>query len=229
MSTVILPNYIRDIPTYKRVRKWLRYMDKYIKPRLEYDKIVLLDNVTDLKYLKKLNATVHSEDNECLHIGRSDLFVYRYKEHYPRKSCLEYDYYWRAVYQLPKFDGTFYQSDKYYWIDSDVYIVKNEFIDYIKSQNSGLIRYVDRKHQWGESILMTINRDAFHLLTEHEKANNGFLNRKDCAEHTLPKTLIDNAFNGGRYPESNIPQNDSMYWIGQVDQAHPNYKVKFNG
>lgn len=229
MPSVILPNYIKDDVTLNRVLKWLDYMDTHIKHRLEYDRIILLDNASDLEWLKKLNATVHNEKNECLNVGRNDLFVYRYEQHYPRTGHLQYPYYWRAVYQLPKFNGTFYDSDKYYWIDSDVYIVKEEFIDHIKGQNSGLIRYMDRNFSWGESILMTINRDSFKLLSDHEIANGGWLNRNDCAEITLPKTEIDGKFNGGRFPEGNKPQDDTMYWIGQVDQAHPNYEVKWNG
>lgn len=199
-------------------------MDKHIKSRLQYDRIVLLDNASDLKFLKKLGATVHSEDNECLAVGRDDLFVYRYHKHYPRVGHLEYPYYWRGVYQLPKFEGTFYESDKFYWIDSDVFIVKHEFLEHMKSQNTGFIRYADRHHKWGESILMTINKDSYHLLTEHENASGGWLNRNEVAEATLPKTLIDNTFNGGRFPEAGKQQDDSMYWIGQVPFK---YKVKF--
>lgn len=227
MSSVILPCRIYNAETYRRYVRWIRYMDQNIKEKLGYDRIILLDNASDLKFLKKLKATVHTEHNECLNVGRSDLFVYRYEEYIPRLGHLNYGYYWRAIYQLPKFKGTFYQSDKYYWIDSDVYIVKSEFIEHIKNQNSGLIRYMDRKHQWGESILMTINKDAFHLLTEHEKVNGGWLNRNDEAESTLPKTLIDNTFNGGRFSEEGRQQDDSMYWLGQVNSKH--YKVKFNG
>lgn len=223
MISVILPCWIHDIHTYRRISRWLKFMDKYIKPRLGYDRIILLDNNSDLKFLKKLDATVHTEDNECLAVGRNDLFVYQYKTHYPRIGHLNYPYYWRAIYELPQFDGTFYQSDKFYWIDSDVFIVKNEFLEHIKNQNSGFIRYADRHHNWGESILMTINRDAFHLLKEDSKK--GFLNRNEVAEVTLPKTLMDNTFNGGRFPEAGKQQDDSMYWIGQV---YYKYKVKFH-
>lgn len=223
MSSVILPCWIHDAHTYRRYCRWLRYMDKFIRPRLVYDRIILLDNNSDLKFLKKLGATVHDEDNNCLVIGRNDLFVYRYHTHYDRIGHLEYSYWWRAIYQLPKFKGTFYQADKYYWIDSDVFIVKNEFIEHMKSQNSGFIRYADRKHNWGETIIMTINQDAMHLL--EEDSQKGFLNRNEVAEITLPKTLMDNSFNGGRYPEAGIKQDDSMYWIGQVGKG---YKVKFH-
>lgn len=227
-GSVILPNYIHDAATYRRVKKWLKYMDKYIKPRLGYDRIILLDNNSDLKFLKKLGATIHDEDNNCLHVGRNDLYVYRYTKHYSRTSHLTYPYWWRAVYQIPKFFNTFYQSDKYYWIDSDVYIVRPEFIEHIKNQNTGLIRYTDRQHKWGETIIMTINKDSYHLLAEDEKREGGWF-RNEVAEITMPKTLIDSSFNGGRYPESNTPQSDDMYWLGQVDQAHKGYKVKFNG
>lgn len=225
MADVILPCRIYDIHTYRRYYRWIKFMDKYIKPYLGYNRIILLDNASDLKFLKKLKATIHTENNECLAVGRSDLFVYRYETYYARVGHLGYSYYWRAVYQLPKFKGTFYQSDKYYWIDSDVYIVKSEFIDHIKLQNTGFIRYADRHHNWGESILMTINKDSFHLLEEHDRVNGGFLNRNDEAETTLPKTLMDNTFNGGRFPEAGKQQDDSMYWIGQVPRG---YKVKFH-
>ncbi len=224
-GSVVLPCYIYDKNSYRRYVRWIRYMDKFIKPRLGYDRIILLDNNSDLKFLQKLGATVHTEDNECLVVGRNDLFVYRYNKHYSRTGHLQYPYWWRAIYQLPKFQGTFYQSDKYYWIDSDVFIVKKEFIEHIKNQNSGFIRYMDRKYQWGESILMTINKDAFHLLTEHEAKWGGWLNRTDEAETTLPKTLIDNTFNGGRFAEEGRPQDDTMAWLGQ---CHYRYKVKFN-
>lgn len=227
MTSVILPNYIYNAASYRRVKRWLKFMDTYIKPRLGYNRIILLDNNSDLKFLEKLGATVHSENNECLAVGRDDLFVYRYNTHYPRTGHLQYPYYWRAIYQLPKFKDTFYQSDKFYWIDSDVYITRPEFIDHIKAQNTGFIRYMDRKYQWGESILMTINKDSYHLLTEHEKQWGGWLNRNDEAETTLPKTLIDNTFNGGRYAEEGRQQDDSMYWLGQVNDKR--YKVKFNG
>lgn len=223
MSTVVLPCWIHNAETYRRYSRWIKYMDKYIKPRLGYTRIILLDNASDPKFLKKLGATVHTEDNECLHVGRSDLFVYRYHDHYPRIGHLNYPYYWRAIYQLPKFKGTFYQSDKYYWIDSDVFIVKNEFCEHLRNQNSGFIRYADRKHGWGESILMTINRDAMHLLEEDSKK--GWQNRDEVAEVTLPKTLMDNTFNGGRFPEAGKQQDNTMYWIGQVGRG---YKVKFH-
>jgi len=226
LTSVVLPCWVHDINSYRRIKRWLKFMDKHIKSRLGYDRIILLDNNSDIKFLQKLKATVHTEDNECLAVGRNDLFVYRYNKFYGRTGHLSYPYYWRAIYQLPKFKGTFYQSDKYYWIDSDVFIVKPEFIEHIKNQNTGFIRYMDRKYQWGESILMTINKDAFHLLTEHEQASGGWLNRNDEAESTLPKTFIDNTFNGGRYPEEGKQQDDSMYWIGQVNSK--NYKVKFN-
>lgn len=226
MPSVILPCYVHNAATYRRIRRWINYMDRFIKPRLGYDRIILLDNNSDLKFLKKLEATIHTEDNECLHVGRSDLFVYRYHTHYARTDHLVYPYWWRAVYQLPKFKDTFYQSDKYYWIDSDVYIVRPEFIEYIKGQNSGLIRYTDRTHKWGETIIMTINKDSFHLLTEDEQRTEGWF-RNEVAEITMPKTLIDSSFLGGRFPEQGLKQTDDMYWIGQCDQANWKYKVKW--
>lgn len=222
MSAVVLPCWIHDRETYRRYVRYIRYMDRNIKSRLGYNKIILLDNASDLKFLKKLGATIYNEKYECLHVGRTDLFVYRYNIHYDRTDHLVYPYWWRAAYQLPKFEGTFYQSDKYYWIDSDVFIVKNEFIEHMKSQNTGFIRYADRKHNWGETIIMTINQDSMYLLEEDSKK--GFLNRNEVAEITLPKTLMDNTFNGGRFPEAGKQQDDTMYWIGQVGYR---YKVKF--
>lgn len=226
MESVILPCWIHDVHSYRRYVRWLRYMDKYVQPRLSYGRIILLDNASDLKFLKKLGATVHDEDGKCLAVGRNDLFVYRYHTHYPRIGHLNYPYYWRACYQLPKFKGTFYEANKYYWIDSDVFLLTNEFISHIKNQNTGFIRYKDRHHQWGESILMTINSDSLRLLDEHERAGGGWKNRNEVAEETLPKTLIDDIYNGGRYPETGKQQDDTMHWLGQ---CYYRYKIKFRG
>lgn len=224
VSTVVLPCYIHDIHTYRRHVRWIRYMDKYIKPRLGYDRIILLDNASDLKFLKKLGATIHSENNECLAIGRTDLYVYRFNEHLPRKAMLDYPYFWRFVYKLPKFQGTFYQSDKYYHIDSDNYIQTQELIDYMRNCNSGFVSFWDSMNKFPTSELFILNQNAMPLIIEHSKV--GFMNRAgQVAENVLPFTHKEKKFYGGRLAERGV-SGDTAHWVGQVTHR---YKVKFRG
>ena len=221
MASVILPCWIHDDTTYNRHYDWLCYMDTYIRPRLDYDRIILFDNASDLEYLKKLNATIHDEDNNCLAIGRSDLFVYRYHTHIPRTGVLEYPYWWRWITTIPKLKGTFYQADKYYHIDSDNYIQTQEMLDYMKNSNNGFTAFWEGVHNFPTSELFILNKDSVDLLKQYEGKNlNG-----QCAENVLCFSHVEKKFYGGRLAERGTP-GDTAHWVGQVTQGYP---VKFRG
>jgi|ERR1035437_9475667 hypothetical protein len=220
MSSVIIPNYTFDLHSYRRMVRWLRYMDKFIKPRLGYDKIIMLDNASDLKFLKKLGCTVHSEDNSCLAIGRDDLFAYRYETHLPRTSMLGYSYFWRFISTIPKLKDTFYQADKYYHIDSDNYIQTTELIDYMKNCNKGFVAFWEPNYNFPTSELFILNKDSISQLSDY-----GIKRTGQMAEGVLPFTHIEKSFYGGRLPEFNL-EGSQAHWLGQVTK---HYKVRFRG
>lgn len=221
MSTVILPCWIHNAETYRRHVRFIRYMDREIKPRLQYDRIILLDNASNLKFTKRLEATIHTEDNICLAVGRDDLFVYRFNEHLPRKSILDYPYFYRFLHQIPSFQGTFYQSDKYYHIDSDNFIQTQEMIDYMKNCNRGFVSFWDVTNNFPTSELFIINKECYHLISKM----NFPTKTGQAVENLLPWTLNEKKFYGGRLAERGLP-GDQAHWVGQVGKG---YSVKFRG
>jgi hypothetical protein len=196
-------------------------MDKFIKPLLGYNRMVLLDNASDLKYLKKLGCTVFNEDLKCEWVGRMDLFAVRFNEHLPRTSHLGYSYWWRAIYKIPELQKhMFFNSEKWLHIDSDLYIQTNEFIDYLKGLDKGFVSFWNVVHNFPTSELFFIHTDSMYILEEDSKKG---IDRNVEAENALPWTHVEKKFLGGRFGD--IGQlNDKDHFVGQVVRGYP---VKF--
>lgn len=222
---IVLPSYIYDRTTYCRHKRWIKYMETNIKHRLVYDKIIFLDNSSDVKYWKKLGASVFDERFYLVHAGRDDLIVIRFYDHLKRGGCLDYPYFWRSLYFIPTLYKNFnYQTSKYYYIDSDLYITTTKMIDCLKSIQSGFISFWDKVHQFPESIFFTICSDSVKILEEDSRK--GFLGRAgELAETCIPFTDVNKEIHGGRFAETNQQQTDDMNFIGQVDKK---YRIKFN-
>lgn len=200
-TKIVITSYIHDKETYLRHVKWLKYVRKNIKDKLGISEIIFLDNNSDLKFLRKLKATIYSENGDLLSQQPSDLKIIRFEEHLPRKSLLDYPYHWRAFFHIPKLE-----SAKYIWIDTDCYIQNNKPIDYINNCNSGLVAFYDDYHKFPETALMIINPDAINIIKDFSKFGYNNLAGK-LAETITPFTHVEKNVSCSRIAEYNKPYN----------------------
>lgn len=206
MNVLFSPCYIKGDRLYRN-QKWLRYY-KPLLEKLNIEKIYLYDNMSDLSDVARLEDT--------------NVHVTRFGEFLDRKSHLDYPYWWRAMRQaaVELTDGRF---DKIIHIDTDVFIMKPEVIDYINNTNTGWVSFKDHFHGFPESTFFFVNKDSFGLFKDEMlkpiSDRTGLV-----AEDILPFTHVETKFYGGRFSERDQLPDATMYYYCQCpNEVDVNY------
>ena len=200
----------------ERNLKYLRYY-KPLLPLLGADSIHLYDNASSLENLKAL------VDQSGMTLGQ-DLFITRFANFMPRKSDWDYPYCWRLLRQscidLPEMG-----YNKFLFIDSDFFILKQKMIDWINQTNTGWVSIEDKGNRFPESAFSIVNQDSFDLYRTEAMKPIG-PRKSQPMELSLPYTYVEKKFKGGRYGDKPIPdlQDATMDYYAQCVVAT---EVKF--
>jgi hypothetical protein len=171
---------------------WLQY---YI-PRINIlgaEKIILLDNASDVALMDQLKAEINHHPLVEIH---------RYDEHIPRKSFLEYGYVWRAIWEFKNIP-----YEKIVYMDNDFYLFTDKIFDYIRNLDSGWTCFWCPKYGFAETacnILVKGYTPYDKFVSGPWEPHNG-----TYMEKVLPTSSREKQFIGDRYSEypMDVPEN----------------------
>lgn len=223
---IITPSFV-DQDRLERHVKWLKYYLPLLNT-LEVEKIIFLDNASNMDFLAWLGGNVYDLEFGFLiqagieprleiwrwpnFIGRGDI---------PGKGPL-YPYWWRSYnygHQLAMDQG----YDVIIHNDTDLYLLTNKIVNFIKSLDSGYNSFWCPKYNFAETALTVLCRDSFPLM---KKFMDIPISEHDwkLAELVLPFTKKIKDFKGDRYGETLIKQDETMDYYAQ---SQPSVELKF--
>ncbi len=206
-----------------RYKSWIDY-NRNIKSSLGWDKIILIDNASDLEVLKSLGGTILDEKYNVIYQGSDDLHIIRCEEHLPRTGNKQYPYCWRGLHMLKDIINK-YQATKVLGIDSDFYVLSPRLADYIKNLASGWVSFFCHKYNFPEAGLWVLCSDAFNTLFNFNIPSYTHYNNR-AMEKLLPFTYVNKTeFIGDRYGEDARQQTPDMDYYGQL---FPGVTLTFN-
>lgn len=192
-----------------RLKRNERYIEYYSRLREEigFGSILLLDNASELSsvYQLGLNQASYDGDGDGWWVNGSGLYMYRFGERLERtKASNGYNYVWRAVYKIADLLLTY---DKIIAIDSDAFVLSRKLANFIKNCNSGFQSFWCPRHEFPESSMFVLNRDAFGVFKRYTDEMPW---RQRCAdnrlmEKDLPFTKVSYDFHIDRFGEIDPP------------------------
>lgn len=204
-----------------RNQKWLEH-HLPLKEKMGFDKIILLDNASNLNDLIALGGTIYNEQGKIIHEARPDLIIHRFNDHLPRTGLNEYPYCWRGLAKTKEILPTL---DKIIFLDTDFYILSGRLATYIKNLDTGWTSFFCNKYGWPEAAINILCKDTFPALANLPIPNYTHYNGQHM-EEILPFTkIIKNEFTGDRYGEINMPQTPDMDYYGQYQ---PSPELRFH-
>lgn len=209
----------------ERNLKWLEFQ-RSIKNELGYNKIIFVDNASNIEDLKKLNGNIYNSNFELIYKADNDLLdIYRFDEHLTRTGVWEYSYCWRGL-DFVKTLIKKYNPEKIIFLDTDYYVLSSKLANYIKTLDSGWVTFWCNKYNFPEAALHILCKDTFDKLLNLDIPSWTYYNGKHM-EFILPFTTIHkDVFKGDRYGEGSLPQTDDMDYYGQFFPG--SVELKFN-
>lgn len=205
-----------------RYQKWLKFMLS-IKNELRFDKIILIDNASDLNLLKKFSVEfnaniINAETKEVIAYAdhESIIDIYRYENHLTRTGIHEYPYCWRGLEFAQNFIKQNETLEKIYFIDSDFYVLTKNLTKYMRELNTGSTSFRCKKYGFAEAALFVLCRDWFKKYCEIPIPSYTHYNGQNM-EDILPFSKVETKFNGDRYGEARLKQTEEMDYYGQWD------------
>lgn len=205
----------------ERNLKWLEYHRK-LKDKLGYDKIVLLDNASDLEELKKLGVTVYDEYGDLLYAPGepTDTVVYRFYTHIPRTGVWQYPYCWRGLVYLKRVVRDL-NVNKIIGLDTDFYVLTSKLASFMKTQSTGWTSFFCHKYGFPEAAMWVLCEDTMNSLLDFSVPSFTHYNDQHM-EYLLPFTHVHKAmFTGDRYGEARDAQTVHMDYYGQWSPGCP--------
>jgi hypothetical protein len=177
----------------ERTNRWIRYYAK-IQTQMGFQNMFLSDDGSPAELLDQL------EDDpwvfEHPHLGKRG-----------NGNGVDYDYCWRALWDIRKLIELGYQ--KILTIDTDTFVLNWGLADYIRSLNTGWTAFEIKKYKFPSAELHILCEDAFPRYLEY--TNRSFLDKSGVLmERDIPFTNIICTFDVDRYGEDRIPQNPKM-------------------
>ncbi len=202
MKTLLFaPMFLDEGDRLERNLKWLEYY-KDIKQYLNYDHIYFVDNASkqsNIDIIKKHHPDI--EINQC-------------RVHFKRLTNNAYGYWYRAFSKAVKYamDNNY---DKIIHMDTDVFVLNSKICDYVNNYNNGWMAFWCKMHNFPESTFQIINKDQFQNAYNFYSEDFLEFYPYGIAETRLPLTHIEKRFNGDRFGEKQIEQQDNMDYFGQ--------------
>lgn len=213
--------YLNDPGRLERNLKWIDYNLK-IKDQLGFDKIVLVDNASDIEELKKLEGAIRNQSGDIIYRGakENDVTIYRFDNHIPRTGVWEYPYCWRGL-EFAQMLVRDMQINKVLFIDSDFYVLTPKLANYIKNLETGWVSWFCHKYGFPEAAMHILCKDTFNKLLAFPIPSYTHYNNQHM-EWLLPFTQVHKeGFIGGRQGEGCEPQNPDHDFYGQWNTGCP--------
>lgn len=208
----------------ERNLNWLKF-NLEIKDKLGFDKIIFVDNSSNIEDLKLLNGNIYSSNKELLHKAENNEFdIYRFEEFLPRTGIWEYPYCWRGLSYLKNIikDNN---VKKVIFLDTDFYILTSKLANHVKNLNKGWESFFCNKYKFPEAAIHILCEDNIDKLLNFPIPSSIYYNNQHM-EWLLPFTKINkNEFVGDRYGEGLLPQKIEMDYYGQWQ---PGVNLKFD-
>lgn len=212
-----------------RYEKWIKFQLS-IQKELGFDRIILVDNASDVELLKTLKGNIYSADNgNVIHLEPNSIIdIYRYEEHIPRTGIWEYPYCWRGVEWLQNFIKNSNPS-KIIALDSDFYILTSKLADYVRDLDSGWISFHCKKYGFPEAAMHILCRDSVDRLLNLPIPSYTYYNNQHM-EHLLNFTHVwKDTFIGDRHGETLEKQKPEWDWYGQWTDGCPDMVFNLKG
>jgi hypothetical protein len=219
-----------------RINKWINYYGE-LKESFDADHLILIDDASPIIDLD-LDLDIYDSEKLPNSIKKS-INLFRFQEHLGRPSWKDYQGWWRSfIFSLEI--AKKYNFEKIIHIESDFYIVSENMIDYIKNFNQGWGAFYSSYHDFPESAIQIICKDAFFKfedIANRIKINNYRSENYLQAELFLPFSDIIKEFNGDRFGQPEVfdawlkkENNKKIDYIGQVHSYHKSdyYKTFFD-
>lgn len=216
--------YLDEPGRLERNKEYLTY-NLSIQKELGFNRIVLLDNASDMANLKQLDANIYDENKVLLYspTAPSIIDIYRFTEHLPRTGTWEYPYCWRGLDYLKTLLPT---CEKVVALDSDFYILSHRLADYVKELDSGWVSFFNHKYGFPEAAIHILCKDQFHKVLDFPIPSYTHYNNQHM-EWLLPFTQVHKeGFKGDRYGENCLQQTDDMDYYGQWSVGCPKMRFK---
>lgn len=208
-----------------RVTRYQKYLEYYLKLQneLEFDRIILVDNASDMNLLLKLKANIYeAETKKLIHYKHGSVVdVYRYKKHLARTDMLEYPYCWRGTVFVQDFIKQNPTLEKIYFIDSDLYVLSKKLTKFMRELQNGNVSFRSKKYGFPEAALFVLCRDWFKQYCGLPVPSYTYYNNQ-VMEDILPFSEVREDFIGDRYGETRLKQTQNMDYYGQWDTHCPN-------
>ena len=205
-----------------RYRDWIKYYNEH-KEQLNIAHLFLIDDASDSIDLG-CDVPIISADNPLPSELREGVYVVTFKQHLGRKSLGDYSGWWRSFCFSITLAET-YNFSKIIHIESDFYVLSSSLFNYISDLQSGWTTFWSAQHHFPETAIQVICKDQFNSFYNVAAIAN---KEKYCslplAEHALPFTHIETAFNGDRLGEDikgNLKEiiRNKYDYVGQIQNT----------
>jgi hypothetical protein len=193
--------YLQKNTCWLRYSIWLEYSRKDYQ-NMGISHILLLDDGSDEKQLKKLDLPIYRELPEEL--PKASIFTF--STHLGRPEHHNFLGWWRSFLLTPVLAER-YGFDKLLHIESDAYVLSQQLRDYLAKVSSGWTALWCPHYEMPETAIQVICRDQFNKMKDFVPPPN------TDPEMCLPFTCVNKDFIGDRYGEygPNSPLNIDYY------------------
>lgn len=203
MKTLLFAPLFLDEPgRMERNLRWVKYY-RTLKDHLGFDSIYMVDNASPMHMIANFEAL-------C-----PDVTVRRFRVRLVKTEPCGYGMWYRAHAEAARF-AIAHGYEKIIHLDSDVFILKSRFANWIRKINEGWQTVWCDRHDFPEANIQVICGEK--IIDMYEFHTQWFLNYypHDQAERRIPFTDINRRFVGDRYGEAGLPQSDCMDFYCQA-------------
>lgn len=186
----------------KRYLKWLRYYGER-KACFGAGRIFIMDDGSPLDYIPRGVSIVNADEPLPATLPDGPV-MFRFNRNYGRPSFSVYPGWWRS-FTFAAIVAKAYSFQKAIHCESDAYVISERMMHYITARSDGWTTFWCKRWGFPESALQVIAGDALPILeTFHAPGEKFWFADRGVtgfAEHILPFTHVNKAFEGDRYGE----------------------------
>lgn len=215
-SILTAPMYLDGLDGmgYSRLERNIKYVLYYrkLKAELNFENFVFIDNASSQENIDLFMSAV----------GGNDVRIIHFDKHYPRGNHLDYLYCWRALNEINTLidEG----NEKILFIDTDFFILSKRLAKYIHDLDSGWNTLWCPKHNFPESSVQILCKDAYPIFKAFSSVPY-YTHNGNTMETYLPFTNVNKSFIVDRYGE--IVDNEQNPEYDGYGQANLKTKLLF--
>ena len=214
MNILHSPSWLGEPWRVERFRFWLDYYLR-LRDRLGFDRIVMVDDASDLAVLGQFDINIYDEDWNPLKASEGIVHVIWCAEFLPRRGMCDYPYYWRDV-KIMQSVLQEWDVEKMLWVETDMFVLTPRLADYLKGLDSGWTTFHSRMLNFPETALHVLCKDAMHRFLDFPIPSYDHYRGHLLENLWAPLfTHISRDFVGDRYGQENRRQEVHMDYYGQ--------------